>query len=414
MPWYGIVHGYSIAAWVFFGLFLAFTGVAITGGYHRMWAHRAYSAHWTVRLFYMLFGAMALQQSILIWASQHRVHHQSVDDVDIDQWAAVIREADATDDANEGLNAGTDSADLAEDDLAYALDSNREEGDVDWVVGEEVVIDPFAWANGCDGGKVWSPEDRNKVTSLTTRQTAVIGLGSDNPNRIFCTGVMIDDTHFLTAAHCVVDCDNNGPDETISLVDTYVCSWGNAYSGADCDIVLDIEMASGFDLEGSNCSSTPSSNVLTGNVDDDWALLTLPAPLGSTMQDFDMSTLSSVAGKELKSFGFPPNDVTAGGCPTNTATPIDSDDVSAAAFLFHQEGVDMTDFLGPIAHAKLDAGPRQSGSPIFYCSGSDTDCDPGEKGVVAMVLTGWSGSTLTNMIGPRVPAFRDDLMAILN
>ena len=88
VPWYGIVHGYSIAAWVFFGLFLAFTGVAITGGYHRMWAHRAYSAHWSVRLFYMLFGTMALQQTILIWASQHRVHHQSVDDVNVDPYSA--------------------------------------------------------------------------------------------------------------------------------------------------------------------------------------------------------------------------------------------------------------------------------------------------------------------------------------
>ena len=88
VPWYGIVHGYSTAAWVFFGLFLAFTGVAITGGYHRMWAHRAYSAHWTVRLFYMLFGTMALQQTILIWASQHRIHHQNVDDVDVDPYSA--------------------------------------------------------------------------------------------------------------------------------------------------------------------------------------------------------------------------------------------------------------------------------------------------------------------------------------
>jgi stearoyl-CoA desaturase (delta-9 desaturase) len=88
VPWYGIVHGYSLAAWVFFGLFMLCTGVGITGGYHRMWAHRAYSAHWSVRLFYMLFGAMALQQTILIWASQHRVHHQNVDDVEVDPYSA--------------------------------------------------------------------------------------------------------------------------------------------------------------------------------------------------------------------------------------------------------------------------------------------------------------------------------------
>jgi stearoyl-CoA desaturase (delta-9 desaturase) len=88
VPWYGIVHGYNTASWIFFALFLVCTGVGITGGYHRMWAHRAYNAHWSVRLFYMLFGAMALQQTILIWASQHRVHHLNVDDVDIDPYSA--------------------------------------------------------------------------------------------------------------------------------------------------------------------------------------------------------------------------------------------------------------------------------------------------------------------------------------
>jgi stearoyl-CoA desaturase (delta-9 desaturase) len=88
VPWFGFTHGYSLAAWIFFAIFLAATGFSITAGYHRMWAHRAYNAHWTVRLFYMLFGAMALQQSILIWASQHRVHHQNVDDYDIDPYSA--------------------------------------------------------------------------------------------------------------------------------------------------------------------------------------------------------------------------------------------------------------------------------------------------------------------------------------
>jgi len=88
VPWYGFTHGYSVAAWVFFAIFLAATGLSITGGYHRMWAHRAYSAHWSVRLFYMLFGTMALQQTILIWASQHRVHHQFVDDIDVDPYSA--------------------------------------------------------------------------------------------------------------------------------------------------------------------------------------------------------------------------------------------------------------------------------------------------------------------------------------
>ena len=88
VPWYGFTHGYSLAAWISFVLILAATGMAITSGYHRLWAHRTYQAHWSVRLVYMFFGTMALQQSVLIWASQHRMHHRFVDDVDRDPYSA--------------------------------------------------------------------------------------------------------------------------------------------------------------------------------------------------------------------------------------------------------------------------------------------------------------------------------------
>jgi stearoyl-CoA desaturase (Delta-9 desaturase) len=88
VPWYGFTHGYSLGAWISFVLILAATGMAITSGYHRLWAHRTYQAHWSVRLVYMFFGTMALQQSVLIWASQHRMHHRFVDDVDRDPYSA--------------------------------------------------------------------------------------------------------------------------------------------------------------------------------------------------------------------------------------------------------------------------------------------------------------------------------------
>jgi stearoyl-CoA desaturase (delta-9 desaturase) len=88
IPWYGIVHGFSTASVVLFFVFMWAGGVSITAGYHRLWSHRAYSAHWSVRLFFMLFGAMSLQNSILIWASQHRTHHRFVDDVERDPYSA--------------------------------------------------------------------------------------------------------------------------------------------------------------------------------------------------------------------------------------------------------------------------------------------------------------------------------------
>jgi stearoyl-CoA desaturase (Delta-9 desaturase) len=88
VPWYGFQYGYSGAAWVLLFVFLVANGMSITGGYHRLWAHRSYDAHWSLRLFYMVFGSMALQNSALIWCSGHRTHHIHVDDNDRDPYSA--------------------------------------------------------------------------------------------------------------------------------------------------------------------------------------------------------------------------------------------------------------------------------------------------------------------------------------
>ncbi|MGD8384754.1 MAG: hypothetical protein PVF89_05045, partial [Lysobacterales bacterium] len=51
VPWYGITHGFSAWAWVFFAIFLVLNGIGIGSGYHRLWSHRAYEAHWLLRVF---------------------------------------------------------------------------------------------------------------------------------------------------------------------------------------------------------------------------------------------------------------------------------------------------------------------------------------------------------------------------
>jgi len=88
VPWYGFTYGYSAAGWIWFAVLLYANGLAITGGYHRLWSHRTYDAHWSLRLVYMLLGAMALQNSVLVWAAGHRVHHTHVDDNDRDPYSA--------------------------------------------------------------------------------------------------------------------------------------------------------------------------------------------------------------------------------------------------------------------------------------------------------------------------------------
>lgn len=64
------------------------SGMSITAGYHRLWAHKTYEANIVVRVLLAIGGAMALQNSILHWASDHRIHHKHVDSNDKDPYSA--------------------------------------------------------------------------------------------------------------------------------------------------------------------------------------------------------------------------------------------------------------------------------------------------------------------------------------
>ena len=88
VPWYQASYGFDlfeICAAIFC---LMYCGLSITAGYHRLWSHKTYQAHWSVRLLFALGGAFALQNSILHWSSDHRVHHKHVDDNDRDPYSA--------------------------------------------------------------------------------------------------------------------------------------------------------------------------------------------------------------------------------------------------------------------------------------------------------------------------------------
>lgn len=87
-PMWALSYGFD---WVEIGaaIFLFyFTGMSITAGYHRLWSHKAYSAHPIVSFILAVGGAMTLQNSILHWSSDHRVHHKHVDIDDADPYSA--------------------------------------------------------------------------------------------------------------------------------------------------------------------------------------------------------------------------------------------------------------------------------------------------------------------------------------
>ncbi len=88
VPWYGLTYGYTWGAFVTAFVLFILTGISITAGYHRLWSHSTYKAHWIARCLFALFGGMALQNSILYWAANHRTHHRHVDDNDKDPYSA--------------------------------------------------------------------------------------------------------------------------------------------------------------------------------------------------------------------------------------------------------------------------------------------------------------------------------------
>ena len=78
-PLYIARYGISLPEVLLFAFYMVVTGLSITVGYHRMYAHATFKANPIVHFFVLFFGAAAFEQSALKWASQHREHHLYVD-----------------------------------------------------------------------------------------------------------------------------------------------------------------------------------------------------------------------------------------------------------------------------------------------------------------------------------------------
>jgi stearoyl-CoA desaturase (delta-9 desaturase) len=70
VDWFHFIVGFVL---------LATTGFSITLGYHRLFSHMSFRARLPVRLFVLIFGSAAFENSVLMWASEHRRHHKHVD-----------------------------------------------------------------------------------------------------------------------------------------------------------------------------------------------------------------------------------------------------------------------------------------------------------------------------------------------
>ena len=88
VPYYLWTHTVSWQVWAVFAFFMAWNGLSITAGYHRLWAHRTYQAHPIVKWFLLIGGTLAVQSSVFDWCSGHREHHRHVDDEIQDPYSA--------------------------------------------------------------------------------------------------------------------------------------------------------------------------------------------------------------------------------------------------------------------------------------------------------------------------------------
>ncbi len=85
-PLYAYYHGVSAIEVALFLFYAGATGMGITVGYHRLFAHSTYKANALIRFLLLFFGGAAFEQTALDWASQHRDHHRYVD-TDLDPYS---------------------------------------------------------------------------------------------------------------------------------------------------------------------------------------------------------------------------------------------------------------------------------------------------------------------------------------
>jgi len=70
---------YYWQTWTLFFIHYMLGGLGITAGYHRLWSHRAYSAHPIFKNFLLFISTGSFEMSVFDWCTDHRAHHRYTD-----------------------------------------------------------------------------------------------------------------------------------------------------------------------------------------------------------------------------------------------------------------------------------------------------------------------------------------------
>ena len=76
VPLHLYLNGFEWSEWIACFIMVFLIGTAISAGYHRLFAHRAYRASAPIRFLWLVMGAASFENSALKWSCDHRIHHQ--------------------------------------------------------------------------------------------------------------------------------------------------------------------------------------------------------------------------------------------------------------------------------------------------------------------------------------------------
>lgn len=63
-------------SWFFYLMLYLLSGLGVTAGVHRYWAHKTYKATVPFQIALMVFNCISMQNDIIEWCRDHRVHHK--------------------------------------------------------------------------------------------------------------------------------------------------------------------------------------------------------------------------------------------------------------------------------------------------------------------------------------------------